>query len=338
MGSFNPINLIFNTAVSVSALNNANQTQNSTARTLENFNTGQNIQTGGNSSTQSNSTPLNYTNITQNGLSNVNQNIISTVEIEQRANYIKDLLNLPRDFETFINQIQSGTNPVFKDLNKLLINGKIDINSLTLLLADNSKEAVQKLMETIVSVSKMGSNNVSELKKLMGLFSSATSSIEPAQTMKNILMLYLPYLPLSIRHELNLDFNIDIFDKIDGPDPDKENKTETIKIMIQTANYGNILATLELALNNEIDILIEAGENFSEKEVLDEFKKENKKLNTRTNISIEKNDSKLVNDSQNIQIIASNFVSPKLVFAAHSLIKIIINVDSSNFIINEEED
>ena len=39
---------------------------------------------------------------------------------------------------------------------------------------------------------------------------------------------------------------------------------------------------------------------------------------------------------KNVQITSSNYVSPKLSLAAHSLIKIIIDVDNQEFIINEE--
>ncbi len=346
MGSFNPINLIVNT-IGIMATNNVqNNPQGQGANNLAQ-NAG--VNNGANpaqiNSTQSSFSPLNYSNNLQNQanltpLTNANQIMISTVEVEQRANYIKDLLNLPRDFQTLISQIEGNIDPnakALKDLSKLLVNGKINLTALTSLLGENSKDAVQKLMMTIMTVSKMGSNNVSQLKELMGLFSSANPTVDSAQTVKNLIMLYLPWLPLSIRNDLNLDFDIDIFDKIQGPDPNEEESQETIKIMIQTANYGNIMATLELAQNEEVDVLIIANSDFPEKEVMEEFKKENKKGNLRTNVAIEKKANEIIpNIEQNVQITSSNYVSPKLVLSAHSLIKIIIDVDNSQFIINEE--
>ena len=346
MGSFNPINLIVNTIGIMATKNVQNNPQGQGANNLAQ-NAG--VNNGANpaqiNSTQSSFSPLNYSNNLQNQanltpLTSANQIMISTVEVEQRANYIKDLLNLPRDFQTLISQIEGNIDPnakALKDLSKLLVNGKINLTALTSLLGENSKDAVQKLMMTIMTVSKMGSNNVSQLKELMGLFSSANPTVDSAQTVKNLIMLYLPWLPLSIRNDLNLDFDIDIFDKIQGPDPNEEESQETIKIMIQTANYGNIMATLELAQNEEVDVLIIANSDFPEKEVMEEFKKENKKGNLRTNVAIEKNANEIIpNIEQNVQITSSNYVSPKLVLAAHSLIKIIIDVDNSQFIINEE--
>lgn len=343
MGGFNPINLIINT-MSVYASYNEAQNQNANNNLVQNqgvLNQGQQV----NSANTSSFTPLNYASQNtslqaQSQLSSANQLLISTVELEQRANYVKDLLNLPRDFETLINQIQNTTPEAdaLKQLSKLLQNGKINLNALSTLLSDNSKGAIQKLMVTIMTVSKMGSNNVNQLKELIGMFSSASANTETTQVIKNILMLYLPWLPLSVRHDMNLDFNIDIFDKIQGADPDMENAAEMIKIMIQTANYGNILATLELSLNNEIDVFISAIESFPEDEVLKEFKKENKKSSIRSNVTVEKNKDPNMSEhiKQNIKISSSDYVSPKLVLAAHSLIKIIIEVDNKEFIINEE--
>lgn len=344
MNGFNPINFIVNTfAINAQNLiknSQTGQSANNLAANSSNFNSNVNQTLSQNSLTS-----INYSASTQQNqssliLSNTNQLVISTVEVEQRANYIKDLLNLPRDFQSFINQIQNMNTETAKSFAKILTDGKINLSALTELLAGNSKEAVQKLMMTIMTVSKMGSNNVSGLKELMAMFSVSANSSDSTQTVKNLLMLYLPWLPLSIRNEMNLDFDIDIFDKIQGADPDKEENIETIKIMIETANYGNVLAELEMAPNFEVDVYITAIESFPESEVLKRFNEENKKNSTRSNVKIEKTKDPENSQEfkQNVKITSSNFVSPKLVQSAHSLIKIIIEVDYSNFIINEEEE
>ena len=344
MNGFNPINFIVNTfAINAQNLiknSQTGQSANNLTANSSNFNSNVNQALSQNSLTS-----INYSASTQQNqssliLSNTNQLVISTVEVEQRANYIKDLLNLPRDFQSFINQIQNMNTETAKSFAKILTDGKINLSALTELLAGNSKEAVQKLMMTIMTVSKMGSNNVSGLKELMAMFSVSANSSDSTQTVKNLLMLYLPWLPLSIRNEMNLDFDIDIFDKIQGADPDKEENIETIKIMIETANYGNDLAELEMAPNFEVDVYITAIESFPESEVLKRFNEENKKNSIRSNTKIEKTKDPENSQEfkQNVKITSSNFVSPKLVQSAHSLIKIIIEVDYSNFIINEEEE
>ena len=344
MNGFNPINFIVNTfAINAQTLiknSQTGQSANNLTANSSNFNSNVNQALSQNSLTS-----INYSASTQQNqsgliLSNANQLVISTGEVVQRANYIKDLLNLPRDFQSFINQIQNMNTETAKSFAKILTDGKINLSALTELLAGNSKEAVQKLMMTIMTVSKMGSNNVSGLKELMAMFSVSANSSDSTQTVKNLLMLYLPWLPLSIRNEMNLDFDIDIFDKIQGADPDKEENIETIKIMIETANYGNVLAELEMAPNFEVDVYITAIESFPESEVLKRFNEENKKNSIRSNTKIEKTKDPENSQEfkQNVKITSSNFVSPKLVQSAHSLIKIIIEVDYSNFIINEEEE
>lgn len=344
MNGFNPINFIVNTfAINAQNLiknSQTGQSANNLTANSSNFNSNVNQALSQNSLTS-----INYSASTQQNqsgliLSNANQLVISTVEVEQRANYIKDLLNLPRDFQSFINQIQNMNTETAKSFAKILTDGKINLSALTELLAGNSKEAVQKLMMTIMTVSKMGSNNVSGLKELMAMFSVNANSSDSTQTVKNLLMLYLPWLPLSIRNEMNLDFDIDIFDKIQGADPNEEENIETIKIMIETANYGNVLAELEMAPNFEVDVYITAIESFPESEVLKRFNEENKKNSIRSNTKIEKTKDPENSQEfkQNVKITSSNFVSPKLVQSAHSLIKIIIEVDYSNFIINEEEE
>lgn len=330
--SFNTVNFIINTMSYINALYDM---QNNSAQNHVINQGAQNSLQGQNTNSFS---PLNYTlqNTAQTlayPLSSANQTIISTVEIEQRANYIKDLLNLPRGFEDFIKSIQNGSlnSENLDELKKLLSNGKINLNVLEEILLKNSKEATQKLMTTIMTVSKMGSNNVSQLKELMGMLSSAKASMDPAQTVKNILMLYLPWLPLSVRNELNLDFELGIKKK----GQDGGSSSETLTVMIQTVNFGNVLITLEG--DDEIYISIMAGENFPEAEVLGLLKKE--KTNSKTNISVQTQKSAAKEGGfQDVKISASNFVSPKLIHQAYLLIKIIIDVDSKNLIINKEKE
>lgn len=160
MNGFNPINFIVNTfAINAQNLiknSQTGQSANNLAANSSNFNSNVNQTLSQNSLTS-----INYSASTQQNqssliLSNTNQLVISTVEVEQRANYIKDLLNLPRDFQSFINQIQNMNTETAKSFAKILTEGKINLSALTELLAGNSKDAVQKLMMTIMTVSKMG--------------------------------------------------------------------------------------------------------------------------------------------------------------------------------------
>ncbi len=285
---------------------------------------------------------------------------LTTIEIEQKANYAKDLLNLPRDFTELINQITSNSTQtsalnqqMLENLTKLFHNGKVDLSLLSTLLNSTSKEAMQKLMMTIANLAKYGANDVSGLKELMNLFSANTALVSDNQALKNLLLLYLPWLPLSQRTENDLDFTIDIFDKIQGPDPDVEEPLESVKILIQTNNFANVIAVLDMTPLGQIDIDVTAGKDFPHKRVMELINEESSLNNVKSNVSIgtsKKAEEKGENNAEtgesltplyspnNVKITSSSSISPKLMLMAQSLIKIIIQVDYETSIIKKNDE
>lgn len=353
MTGFNPLQIITriaNTVVAGAAVQNGNSQG---AQNAQNSSLGtgfssvaQNLQ-----SQSGNNTPL-FFKSTPMPLSLASEMKLTTIEIEQKANYAKDLLNIPRDFTELINQItSSGVNSsnalnqqLANKLSELLQNGKIDLSSLSALLEGNSKDAIQKLMMTIANVAKYGANDVSALKELMNLFASSTAFASDSQALKTLMLLYLPWLPLSSRHEDNLDFTIDIFDKIEGPDPESEEAAETVKVLIETKNFSNVTATLEMNPLGQIDVDIVAGNDFPHKQVMELIKEEAMMNNVKLNISSGENKNADLNKlkekeySKNVKIAASGSISPKLMLMAHGLIKIIINVDYEKTIIKNDDE
>lgn len=273
---------------------------------------------------------------------------LTTIEVEKKADYVKDLLNLPKDFEELINQISTGTasSPVLSAklanvMYFLTAGGKIDLSKLSEFLGENSKEAMQKLMMTIANISKYGANDVSNLKELMGLFSANVNITSDVQALKTLLLLYLPWLPLASRNENNLDFTIDIFDKIQGPDPDAQENIETVKILIQTENYGNVIVTLEMNPLGQVDIDVAANKDFPHKRVMELIKEEASINGVKSNVSSSFSKSADKKDaidypSNNVKITASGAISPKLVLMSQCLIKIIIQLDYEKSIIKKE--
>jgi len=349
MADFNPIQIITRIANNIisnqSVQNNgANSAQNTLNSNLNMF--GQNFQ----SQTMQNSAPL-FFKSTPLTLSVASELKLTTIEIEQKANYAKDLLNLPRDFTELINQITSNSTQtsalnqqMLENLARLFQNGKVDLSLLSTLLNSTSKEAMQKLMMTIANLARHGANDVSGLKELMNLFSANTALTSDNQALKNLLLLYLPWLPLSQRTENDLDFTIDIFDKIQGPDPDSEEALESVKILIQTNNFGNVIAVLDMTPLGQIDIDVTAGNEFPHKRVMELIKEESSLNNVKSNVSIGTNkkvqeDNSVEYSPNNVKITSSSSISPKLMLMAQSLIKIIIQVDyEKNIINNSNED
>lgn len=344
MAGFNPLQIITRIANNVvlganiqnNNANNAQNTLNSGLNTgFGNFAQNMQPQNENNAPSFFKSTPLT--------LSLTSELKLTTIEVEQKANYVKDLLNLPKDFKELINQIVSQTTQsnnisqqMANELNQLLFGDKVNLSMLAELLKQNSKEAVQKLMMTIANVAKYGANDVSNLKELMNLFTSSTAFATETQALKTLMLLYLPWLPLSARNENNLDFTIDIFDKIDGPDPDTLESDESVKILMQTINFANVIATLTMNPLGQVDIDVVAGDDFPHKRVMQLIEEESSLNNVKSNISSgvsKKADANVSEYSSNVKITASGFVSPKLMLMAQSLIKIIINVDYEKSVI-----
>lgn len=349
MSDFNPLQMITRIATNIasgSAIQNnvANSTQNALNSTFNTFNNNfQNNSENNNAPLVFKSTPLT--------LSLASELKLTTIEVEKKADYVKDLLNLPRDFSELINQITTGNNPSSVLNSKLadilpmvlMSDGRVDLSKLSEFLSENSKSAMQKLMMTIANVSKYGANDVSNLKELMGLFSVNSNMASDTQALKTLLLLYLPWLPLAQRNENDLDFTIDIFDKIQGPDPESEENIETVKILIQTENFSNVIAMLETNSLGQIDIDIVAGDNFPHKRVMEIIKEESSINNVKSNISSsvskkadEEDIQKLA--SNNVKIMAAGAISPKLMLMTQLLIKIVIKVDYEQTIIKQQDE
>ena len=137
MTDFNPIQIITRIANNVlsnqSIQNNgANSAQNAMNTGVNSFSQNFQPQTQNNTPMFFKSTPLT--------LSAASELKLTTIEIEQKANYAKDLLNLPRDFSELINQITSNSTQtsiinqqMLSELSKLFNNGKIDLSLLSIL-------------------------------------------------------------------------------------------------------------------------------------------------------------------------------------------------------------
>lgn len=346
MTNLNPIQVITQIATNVLSVQASNAGHASGAQNAENSGLIQNFQAAMQGGESAGNAQIIFTRAPI-ILSADSQLKLTTIEIDKKANYAKDLLNLPREFSDLINlitsqgsSVQTVNEQMMAQLNKLLQGGKVDLALLGTLLNENSKEAMQKLMMTIANLSKYGTNDVSGLKQLMNLFAVNTAAVQDSQALKNLLILYLPWLPLSVRHNDNLDFTIDIFDKIQGPDPDKMNPTESVTVFIETKNYGNITANLETTPIGQIDVNIQAPKEFPHKKAMELIDEASSINNVKTNLTSEpvKIAAENISTKENVKIVSQSAISPKLMLVTQSLIKIIIELDYQKTIIKEEED
>ncbi len=255
---------------------------------------------------------------------------MTPMEVEQTSKYVKELLNLPKDVTQVISQmVTNKTMTTAQNMQLLLLmsSGKIDLNQLALLLNDNTKAALQKLVQTLSQAAKMGVTDTAQLKDLintLGLVSATTT--DSASALKNFILLYLPWLPLNAAGE-NLDFDIDVFDKTGA---DENTELQSITILIQTMNFSNIKVTLEMTQNGKVEILMNCIESFPREKVLTILKKESENLNIQSGLIVETTKKEISKDEikrTRAEISASSCVSPQLMLMAHAIIKIVFKID-----------
>lgn len=212
---------------------------------------------------------------------------------------------------------------------EILSNGMINLNQIAQMIQTNGKDALTKLIMTMTQASKMGINDLSQLKD-MAKFINASISVaaenEPTKTMKLLLLLYLPWLPL----KEGVDFDLEVTQK-----ENTEESDSILTVTITTINFGTVIATLYLETSNSVQVAIQCGENFP-KEELDNRLNNDKKhysMDTLTSYEVKKefkpNSEKAkasVNMSQTTEI------NPYLLLTAHSIIKHVIDIDNNTSI------
>lgn len=255
---------------------------------------------------------------------------ITPMEVEQNAKYARELLNLPNDLAQVISQITTNktmTNAQGTQLLLLLANGKIDLNQLATLLGENTKVAMQKLIQTISQAARMGVEDTKQLRDLVNTFGYiSTTTTDTSSALKNFILAYLPWLPLNAAGEKR-DFDIDVFDK---SAQGSEDGVQSIVILIETVNFSNIKATLEMPQDNKVETMLNCPEEFPQKLVFSILKKEAESLNIHSGLIIETAKKKIQKDEvkkARAQISASSCVSPQLLQMAHALIKVIFKID-----------
>ena len=255
---------------------------------------------------------------------------MTPMEVEQTAKYVKELLNMPKDVAQVVSQLSANNTVTTAQNMQLLLmlsSGKIDLNALAQLLSDNSKAALQKLVQTMSQAAKMGVSDTQQLKDLintLGLVSVSTNDTTSA--LKNFILLYLPWLPLNAKGE-SLDFDIDVFDKTSSGADDE---SQSVTILIETMNFSNVKALLEMTQDNKVEIMINCIEDFPREKVLAVIKKESQDLNIQAGLIVETTKKEIPKDTvkkARAEISASSAISPQLMLMAHAVIKIVFKID-----------
>lgn len=211
----------------------------------------------------------------------------------------------------------------------LSAHGLINLSDMAALIQANGKDAIAKLITTMANSAKLGITDLSQLKesaKLINASIAAASKNDAAQTMKMLLLLYLPWLPL----QEGTGFDLDIETKDKGDDSDS-----ILIITITTINYDIVTATLILESSNSVHVNIECINDFPKDELILRVEGDEKHYSMQSVVSFETTKSKLKTNLQEkpeakINMSNTNEINPYMLLMAHTIIRHVIEIDKTN--------
>ncbi len=220
------------------------------------------------------------------------------------------------------NQLQTS----LKNLD-ILSNGLINLSEISILLQKNGKEALTKLIMSMTEASKSGITDLTQMKEMAKLINASiavASENNPQKTLKLLLMLYLPWLPL----EDGVGFDLEVESKSSSADE----SDSILTVTITTVNYGQVVATLVLESSNSVQLSIKCSDKFPKTELQLRIDKDKKcyAVDAITNFEVDK-DIKPVSKkaAANINMSQTNEMNPYLLLMAHTIIKHVIDIDNN---------
>lgn len=237
-------------------------------------------------------------------------------------------LTTPNQIQTLIQtQLASQLQSTIKNLT-LSPNGMIDLSQIAQLIQANGKEALTKLITAMTAASKQGINDLSQIKEMARLVNAsmaAAAQNEPAQTLKVLMLLYLPWLPL----EEGVGFDLDI-----ETSDDSEESDSILTITISTVNYGVVTATLVLETSNSVHVSIECSKEFPKDELLMRIQGEEKHYSMNSVITFSDKEAKSEEQVAKAKINMSQTteINPFMLLMAHTVIRHTIEIDNNKSI------
>lgn len=202
--------------------------------------------------------------------------------------------------------------------------GMINIADLATLIKANGKEALTQIIINMANSAKNGVNDVSQMKeaaKLINASIAIAGQKDNAQTLKMLMLLYLPWLPL----QQGVDFELEISAKDEA-----KSDNSILIIRIQTINYGEIVVMLVLENANAVSINIQCSDDFPKDELTLRLDSENKHYSAQTSLSYttkHPDKSKADKPQATINMSNTNEINPYLLLTAHLIIRHIVELD-----------
>ncbi len=225
------------------------------------------------------------------------------------------------------NQLNQGLSSSLRNL-QINANGMINLSDIANLIQANGKDAVTKLILSMANAAKQGVTDLSGMKdtaKLINASIALASPDNPQQTLKTLMLLYLPWLPLAE----GTGFDIEIEAGKNGEENDS-----ILIVTISTLNYGNVVATLILESSNSVHVNIECSEKFPKDELLLRIESDEKHYSMQSVVSFETKTTPLERPEgertkAKINMSHTNEINPYLLLMAHTIIRHTIIIDSA---------
>lgn len=257
------------------------------------------------------------------GLGGINQELLQNQKM--LSSLFDETAQIPMGAENNIAaQSQSGKIP--QDAMALFFSGMISMPDISKLILQNSKQAVAALIISMASASKQGMSS-EQIQDTLSVINSCISMAEsgnPNQTLKSLMMLYIPWLPLND----GVGFDLEITPN-EGENDSNDSK---LTVLIQTKNFGNLKGVFTLTTSNSVDIYIICSENFPKKLLLGFLNEESSSHAMNTNIDIEQIQPQKEEPNEEhetkVNLSATNEMNPYLLLMAHSFIRYTIFIDN----------
>lgn len=257
---------------------------------------------------------------------NAQRNILSQMQAQILAQL--QGLSTTQMQATLQQQMSQNMQAMLKNL-PISTSAMINLNEIAALLQNNGKDAITKLIAAMAAASQSGMTDLSQMKdtaKLINASIAAASQNNPAQTLKTLMLLYLPWLPL----QEGVGFDLEI-EASESNNPDDS----ILVITITTKNYGVVTATLILETSNSVHTAIECSDKFPKDELMLRIEKEQQHYSMQSVISFETKNStpqQPENDKNaqaKINMSNTNEINPYMLLMAHTIIRHVIEIDNN---------
>jgi len=219
---------------------------------------------------------------------------------------------------------------------EILSNKMISMSTLAELIQSGGKDALQKIILTMANASQQGVKDLSQLKdtaKLINASVAIASKDDAAQTLKTLLLLYLPWLPL----QEGTDFEIEI-----QGNQENEDGESILVITITTVNFNKVVATLILETSNSVHVNIECSDKFPKDELMNRIQNEEKHYSMQSVLTFQRMEGISENVERTkaaVTMSSMDNVNPYLLLMSHAIIRntIMIDDEASNGIITHND-